>query len=149
MEKNNTDTLQIYRYLKKSKFFRNLDKNSLWPISDISEIRYYQPNELLIEQNTPPSGVFLIKEGKVAVFTEEEGGQENLISQLGSGEIIGEISVIDNLPTTASAKAIEPTECIFFSCWDFNTQMQSYPRIAIQLLPVLAKRIRKLMEQNK
>jgi CRP/FNR family cyclic AMP-dependent transcriptional regulator len=72
-----------------------------------------------------------------------------LIEKLGPGEILGEISGIDKLKTTASVQAIEPVDCLFLSEWDFTVQMDAYPPIALGLLKVLVQRFRLLYEKIK
>lgn len=128
--------------MKKLEFFSMLDKNALWPLASIATLRNYLPQELIITEGSDPVGIFILQKGSVQVFTTMKDGTEFIVTELSPGQIIGEISVIDKLKTTASVRALEPVKCIFISEWDFTTQIHSYPEIALQLLPVLAARIR-------
>lgn len=142
MENFTEENLKKFNFMKKLEFFKMLNKNALWPLASIATLRNYSPDEILIAEGSDPVGIFILEKGTVQVFKTMKDGSEFNVTELGAGQIIGEIAVIDKLKTTASVRAIEPIECIFISEWDFNTQIHSYPEIALQLLPVLASRIR-------
>lgn len=142
MEKIIAEDLIIFNFLSTLEFFNGLNKNALWPLANLSTIRHYEPNELMIEEGSDPVGIFILKTGLAQVFKKMDDGTEYIITELNSNEIIGEISVIDKLKTTASVRAMTTVECVFISEWDFTTQIHAYPEIGLQLLPVLASRIR-------
>lgn len=124
-----------------------LNKNALWPLVNLASLRHYAPNEIIIAEGDNPVGIFILRKGKVQVFKTLQDNKELPITTLDIGEIIGEISVIDKLKTTASVRAIDEVECIFISEWDFTTQIHAYPEIGLQLLPILASRIRIMYEK--
>ncbi len=135
--------------MKELDLFKMLSKNALWPLVNLAILRHFEPNELIISENSDPTGIFVVYKGTVQVFKTLQDGSEFVITQLEPGQIIGEISVIDKLKTTASVKALEKVECIFISEWDFTTQIHAYPDIGLQLLPVLTHRIRIMYEKIK
>jgi CRP/FNR family cyclic AMP-dependent transcriptional regulator len=147
MEKTIAENLEIFGFLKKLDFFSMLNKNALWPLVDLASLRHYAPNEIIITEGDNPVGIFILRKGKVQVFKTLHDNKELPITTLAIGEIIGEISVIDKLKTTASVRAIDEVECIFISEWDFTTQIHAYPEIGLQLLPILASRIRIMYEK--
>ncbi|KTC85766.1 MULTISPECIES: Crp/Fnr family transcriptional regulator [Legionella] len=147
MEKTIAENLEIFSFLKKLDFFSMLNKNALWPLVDLATVRSYAPNEIFITEGDNPVGIFILRKGNVQVFKTLRDNKELPITTLGIGQIIGEISVIDKLKTTASVRAIDEVECIFISEWDFTTQIHAYPEIGLQLLPILASRIRIMYEK--
>jgi CRP-like cAMP-binding protein len=54
------------------------------------------------------------------------------------------MALIDDAPRSANVTAVEPTECLVLTRWDFNGEMKRDPEIAQALLPVLTARIREL-----
>ncbi|KTD39417.1 cyclic nucleotide-binding protein [Legionella nautarum] len=147
MEKTIAENLEIYGFLKKLDFFSMLNKNALWPLVNLATFRNYAPNDIIISEGDNPVGIFILRKGQVQVFKTLHDNKELPITTLDVGEIIGEISVIDKLKTTASVRAIDEVECIFISEWDFTTQIHAYPEIGLQLLPILASRIRIMYEK--
>lgn len=141
------DNLELFNFMKDLEFFNMLDKNALWPLADLAIVRNFKPGEVLIHENSDPAGIFIIKTGKVQVYKTLKDGGEFLIADLMPGQIIGEISVIDKLKTTASVRALEDVDCIFISVSDFTTQIHAYPQIGLQLLPILTARLRIMHER--
>jgi len=68
------------------------------------ERREAKAGDLLFEEGDPGSEAYLILDGKVDVF-RKSGNEEIVLATLGRGDIIGEMSLIDNQPRMASARA--------------------------------------------
>lgn len=141
------ENIELFNFMKNLEFFNMLNKNALWPLTNLATIRHFKAGELLISEHSDPVGIFIIKAGKVKVFKTTNDGSEFFIAELLPGQILGEISVIDKLKTTASVMALEDMDCIFISEEDFTAQLHAYPEIGVELLPILAKRLRIMHER--
>lgn len=141
------ETLELFNFMKDLEFFNMLNKNALWPLADLAILRNFKRGDVLIHENSDPVGIFILKKGNVQIFKTLKDGSEFLIAELMPGQIIGEISVIDKLKTTASVRALEDVDCIYISASDFTSQIHAYPEIGLQLLPVLAARLRIMHER--
>ena len=60
----------------------------------------------------------------------------------GAGDFFGEMSLLDQAPRSATIRAIEQTQCLMLSSWDFKALLERYPSIAVKLLEVLSRRLR-------
>lgn len=134
-------------FLKKSPLFAKLSQEVLWRLVSIGQIKNFKPNEFLMKEKEAATCCYVITSGEVEVFSINSNNKKFLLAVLGAGEIIGELGIIDNQPRTASAMAIHPTQTLLFEAWDFKAQMQAYPDIALQLLPVIVKRLRSVEDQ--
>lgn len=146
MEKSMDENIELFNFMRKVEFFSMMDKNALWPLTTVSQLRKFKPGELIIKENSEPEGIFIIKKGKVEVFKTLKDNKKLFLSELQPGQIVGEISVIDKRNTISSVRALDEVDCVFISEWDFTTQLHAYPEIGLQLLPVLTARIRVLSE---
>ncbi|NIQ88913.1 MAG: cyclic nucleotide-binding domain-containing protein, partial [Deltaproteobacteria bacterium] len=63
------------------------------------------PGEMVFEEGDPGDYVCFVVEGSLEVLKGTEKGEEIVISTLSKGSSIGEMSVIDDLPRSASVKA--------------------------------------------
>ncbi|WP_419420843.1 cyclic nucleotide-binding domain-containing protein [Legionella sp. D16C41] len=144
----NTSEIEIesLKILQSSSLFSKLSKSILWRIAGLTTKQFFAPDEYLIKQNDIGDGCFIISKGKVEIFYELNGKKIKL-NEAGPGEILGELAIIDNLPRSASVVALEPTEALVISEWDFKAQLQAYPEIALQLLPLIAQRLRQTQNQ--
>ena len=87
-------------------------------------------------------GALQIVDGKVKIVKTNEQGERLELATHGPGEVIGEMSVLDGANRSADVVAIEPTECLVLSAWDFKAFMETHPEVALDILPVVVKRFR-------
>ncbi|HEX4207174.1 MAG TPA: Crp/Fnr family transcriptional regulator, partial [Ktedonobacteraceae bacterium] len=74
-------------------------------------------------------------------------GQEISLVVFGKGECFGELALLDGEPRSADATALERVECYTLQRSDFHKAIMKNPKIAIQILEVLSKRLRKTDKQ--
>lgn len=138
--------MDITQVLMNSFLFSHLSPPAIYRLAELAQIHTFHPGDLIIQEGNAGIGCFIISAGKVQVIKGMESASPRIIAELGEGEIIGEMAVIDEQPHSASVRALEETHCIMIERWDFKAQMQAYPEIALQLLPVLAKRLRATLD---
>jgi CRP-like cAMP-binding protein len=61
---------------------------------------------VVIQQGVPVDAVFILLEGKLAVWLKGRNGEREL-ARLNAGEIVGEMSFVDARPPSATVKALE------------------------------------------
>ncbi|KTD63903.1 Crp/Fnr family transcriptional regulator [Legionella spiritensis] len=133
--------------LKKSSTFSNLNDRILWHIAALGNEQFFAKDDILMREGQLGEFCYILISGQVEVFRTFNNDEKFIIAQLQPGEIIGELAIIDELPRSASVVALEPTNTLAISAWDFKAQMQAYPEIALQLLPVLAQRLRQTQDK--
>ncbi len=135
--------MDIIDLLSKISLFSNLSHDALYRLSELVQNRYFEPQEIIVEENKVASGCWIIVKGHVQVLKGP-----NLLYHLGGGEILDEMAIFNDLIVETSVQALQPTHCLLIERWDFKAQMQAYPEIALQLLPVLTKRLQSKTAQN-
>jgi CRP-like cAMP-binding protein len=92
---------------------------------------------VLIQAGQEGSGMFVLEEGEVAV---EIPGHAPV--SLGPGEFFGELSILgEGIARTARVRAVTPIRCVALARADFARILEAEPRIAVSMLPVLARRL--------
>ncbi len=84
----------------------------------------------------------MIKEGKVKICIISPDGQEVSLAVFGKGEYFGEFALLDGLPRSTDAVALEKVECYTLQRSDFLNAILKNPKIAILVLEALSKRLR-------
>lgn len=102
--------------------------------------------QVLFHEDEPGDTLYVIVQGKIKVGRTSADGRENLIAVLGPGEMLGELSLFDPGPRTASATAVVPTELHQLSHSEFRSWLSENPDTALLLLGALAARLRKTNE---
>lgn len=97
----------------------------------------YEPGEMIINQGGEGNHLVYIMNGKVEVIKEIDGSPE-VVATLGSGDILGEMSLLTGEPRNASARAAEKTRVVQFDERVFqysliNDEMPILRDIMIQL----------------
>ena len=133
---------EIVDTLKSVSLFATLSPRFLRGLAKACKEREFQAEEVLVRQDSPGVGLFVIVAGKVKVVKRNESGESLELATHGPGEVVGEMSVLDGARRTASVAAVEPTTCLVLSSWDFKSFMESHPEVALEVLPVVVKRFR-------
>jgi len=102
--------------------------------------------EVLFRAGDVGDGCYRIQTGLVKVVVTSRLGEERIISLLGPGAIVGELSVIDGKPRSASVIAIADCLLSFFSRARFQTCIDSHPELTTYLVRTLARRLREADE---
>ncbi|MDQ3399834.1 MAG: cyclic nucleotide-binding domain-containing protein [Chloroflexota bacterium] len=128
-------------FLKRVRLFEDLDQRSLESIANAAVEQSYQPGQDVVRQGDTGVGAFIIRSGRVEVVQERAGTTER-IGELRSGDVFGEMALLDEFPRSATVRAVEPTTCLGIQRWHFRGILESHPQIALALLPVLTRRLR-------
>jgi CRP/FNR family transcriptional regulator, cyclic AMP receptor protein len=74
------------------------------------------------------------------MVSAETGMDEySVIATLSRGKSVGEMSIIDNCPRSATLKALTPVRIVTFSRPSFESLLVTHPRVGIKLLKGLAR----------
>jgi CRP-like cAMP-binding protein len=96
-------------------------------------------NVVTIEQ--PGEAVFIILHGTVKIHIEQ-GERDVILSVLGSGDLLGEMSLIDSVGRSASALTLENSLMLWMDKTTFNYLLDNFPPVARNLVKILSARVR-------
>jgi CRP/FNR family cyclic AMP-dependent transcriptional regulator len=128
--------------LSGSGLFQGLEKEALDSLARYSRHISLEPNERLFNQGDSSDGCYAILDGVLKVATTSSDGKEALLAMLGSGDVIGDMGLIDAQPRSASATALKPCSLAFLASRDFKHVANSNPVIYLQMLEILSERLR-------
>ena len=122
--------------------FSGLGADGLRELSAVARKRTFRPNEVIFHRDDPGQMLYVIHEGKVKIYITSPDGQEVSLAVFGPGDYFGELALLDGQPRSASAIAIEPVEAFALQRNDFISAVMRDPRIAIEVMHVLSRRLR-------
>lgn len=129
-------------YLKQITFFAGLSEDEIAQLMSASKRRTFRAGEVIFHRDDPGQVLYMIKEGKVKICRFSPDGQEISLAVLGKGEYFGEFALLDGLPRSADAIAMERVECYSLQRSDFHNAIMKTPKIAIEVMEALTKRLR-------
>ena len=102
--------------------------------------RTFQAGELVFAEFEPGKTFYLIQSGRVKLV-KLIGDIEKTIDILYPAEIFGEMAVLEDVPRSATAIALEEVKVLEFNHKNFEILITGNPQIALRLLKLFAKRI--------
>jgi len=133
--------------LRNVRLFESLDKDELNALSDLTFVRTFEKDNVIIWAEDEGDALFIIADGQVKVSIVSEDGREVILSLLSKNAVFGELSLLDGRPRSANVIAIEETQLVMLRRSDFLELIKKTPSIAVALLAELASRLRKTDRQ--
>ena len=113
---------------------------------------YVKKGQEIIKEGDESSSAFVIETGTVEISKTNKKGKKRVLAVLREKDFFGELGVIDGLPRSASANALE--DCIIeeITKETFDDLSKTNPKALMPFLRVIASRLRatlKTMEDYK
>ncbi len=137
------ETERLADFLKNSVLFQNLSENDLKKISLKFDIVELGMGETLFYEKDPSNDMYIVLHGKVKASLFDEQGNELVLAELGPGEFIGEMGMVDQLPRSATVLASEPSKLARLGREAFFKIVRDNPDIAINVIKALVARLRR------
>ncbi len=128
--------------LQKVTLFAGCSKKELQHIAKAGDEITMTAGTTIIDQGQMGREAFVIMSGSVTV---RRAGRK--ITTLGAGDVVGELSLLDHGPRTATAVCDDDCELFVIDQRHFRKVLEDQPGISLKLLNTLAGRIRDLDRQ--
>ena len=139
-----------YEKIKELFLFRNLSDEELEVVMKRAFAKDYKKGATLFVEGMPGEVVYIVVDGGIDITKKSKEGKEMEIARLGPGEIVGEMSLIDAGPRSATGRVNADSKLIVITKKSFNEILESDPAIAAKILMELLKVVnRRLRETDK
>ncbi len=139
--------------IKNLSLFKDLAPAELENLSTLIFEKNYSKGSTLFVEGMTGEVLYLVKSGSVQILKKLDNHQETALATLKAGEFLGEMSLIDNRPRTATARVAEESVLLVMTKKAFNAMMEKHPSVALKVLLVFLKvaneRVRKANEAFK
>ncbi len=127
--------------------FRNLPHTDLRRLGELLHRKTFPAGKSLMTVDQTGEVVYFILSGAVKVHVEQEDGADVSISILGPGEVIGEMSALDQTDRSASVVTIEETTLLWMDREAFRHCLMAIPALAANTACTISSRLRSANEQ--
>jgi CRP-like cAMP-binding protein len=131
--------------IKASAYFSGLSPAELEAVSRLVFEKSYDRGEVLLVEGEPAGALYLVASGAVKVFKTSADGKEQILVVVRPGEAFNEVPVFDGGPNPASAQAMTPLLLYGITGSDMRVILHKYPKVAVNVIEVMAKRLRHLV----
>ena len=117
--------------------FQGMTERSVEVVAELARPEHFDSGEALTTEGDPGETFIVLTTGTADV---EQGG--NRIGTLKAGDYLGEISLVDGGPRTATVVATSPIEALVIECDGFQRLMAEFPGVRLDVVTSLAHRLR-------
>src|SRR5688572_23105955 len=128
--------------LKHNYLFRGLADATLEKIATLAAKRTHYKGTVIFSQGDEGDALYGVAAGRVRISASAPGGREVFLNIMEPGDTFGEIAVMDGLPRTANAIALDTSTLVVIQRADFLPFLEREPRLALHLLKLLCERLR-------
>ena len=128
--------IEIMAYLHGVSIFETLRVEELYELAKKSIIKNFNVDDYLIREGDDGEELYIITHGKASIHINKK-----YIIDVGTGDYVGEISIITDQKRTASVKAITSLRSIVITSDDFNSLILNNPYVSIRIMKDLTSRI--------
>ncbi len=125
------DVTDVEAFLLRTQLFQGISLREIKRISPLIHYRTYDPDEEVFKKEQPGAALYIVKEGALRIVNP--GDPPVVITELNPGDILGELSILDEKPRSASAITKGPTQLIAFFKGNIDDLIDSDPQIAAKL----------------
>jgi len=123
--------------------FSELDRDELAKVASLAQVRSVPKDTTIFHAGDTADAVFVVANGKVKIIVTSTDGKEFILTQLGAGQVFGEMALLESGPRSASVLTVTAVELLVISRRDFHHLLDAAPRITRKLLAILSRRLRR------
>jgi CRP-like cAMP-binding protein len=129
--------------LSEIELFSELNEGELQEVAAHAQIRKVPTDTTIFYEGDPADAVFVVVNGRVKVVTTSSDGKEFILTVLGSGQVFGEMGLLEVAPRSAAVITITEVELMVIKRDDFDRLIESSPTISRKLMAILSRRLRR------
>jgi CRP-like cAMP-binding protein len=145
---NSFEDLPGSEMIQRSFLFRELNYEEATRLKALCGLRRCEADEVVIEEDSLGQALYLLLDGRVRVCHEDLG---RTIARLGPGQLFGEMSLIDDLLTSATVRTETPCTLLVVPRGPFQALLDTDARLASKVYRafcrVLCQRLRQAQRE--
>jgi CRP/FNR family transcriptional regulator len=135
--------LSILDHIARVPLFEGLPPEQIEDLAMIVTDQVFRKGETIFSEGEEANGFYVVITGRVKIFKLSPDGKEQILHIFGPGEPFGEVPVFTGQHFPANATAMEESRGFFFPRKSFVDLIKRNPSLALSLLAVLSKRLRR------
>jgi CRP/FNR family cyclic AMP-dependent transcriptional regulator len=122
--------------------FKELPEPGLQTLAERGRPKHFATGDVIMRQGDASDALHVITRGSVRVERGQPDETPLVLADLGPGDVIGEMGLLDNAPRSATVTALEHVETIEIHASVMALVVMQYPQVAAALLRTLSRRLR-------
>lgn len=128
--------------IRRVPLFSMMTNDQAQSVADSVVKRRFRRGEIIVEQGRKSNALFILLNGRARVLTADSRGREVILAVLQAGDYVGEMSLIDNEPHSATVRAEVQTDMLILGRAEFARCLPESSSLAYAILRGLVMRLR-------
>ncbi|MBI4817214.1 MAG: cyclic nucleotide-binding domain-containing protein [Deltaproteobacteria bacterium] len=136
-----------YGLLKELLIFKELSLEEMRDLHSLCELRSFEPGEVMIEQDRPGPGLFIVEQG-ILFISKVIQGRDVPLREVSVGSFVGEMSLIDDAPTSARVTAKTHVRALVIGREAFQRHMWNSDPLAARVYHSFIRMLSSRLREN-
>ncbi len=133
-------------FLAKIRMFELLNEGDRVALAAVVDELTVPEGHTLFQAGDPGDSLFIVRSGEIELFIKDTAGQKIVLTSAQSGDMFGELAMLDTGPRTATALALAESQVLVLDRGDLVLLFQRQPEAALHMLAALTGLTRKADE---
>ena len=138
----NADRLLLSQLLAQNPLFESLSEDEAVFLLAVGKRRTVAAGEQLFASGSPGDQLFIVLDGTIQILMPSQDG-DVFVERFQRGDMLGEITVLDDQPRTATGRAASLSTLLVIQRDDFHAFLERFPYYRQRLISILAQRLRR------
>lgn len=138
--------MDIVKHIASIPLFEGLPRPHIEDLAMIAVAQTFKRGQNIFSEGDEGTGFYVLMSGRIKIFKVSLDGKEQILHIFGPGEPFGEVPVFAGQNFPANAEAMEESRIFFFPRKSFIYLIKRNPIIALNMLAVLSKRLRRFTQ---
>ncbi len=135
--------MDIAKHVSSIPFFEDLPDEQIEDLCMIIADQVFNRGQIVFSEGDDGTGFYVVISGRVKIFKLSPEGKEQILHIFGPGDPFGEAAVFSGQHFPANAEAMEESRIFFFPRESFAKLIEKNPSLALNMLAILSKRLRR------
>ena len=135
--------MDIVKHVSSIPFFEELPDEQIEDMCMIVADQVFHRGQIVFSEGDDGTGFYVVISGRVKIFKLSPEGKEQILHIFGPGDPFGEVAVFSGQHFPANAEAMESSRIFFFPRDSFSDLIKKNPSLALNMLAILSKRLRR------
>lgn len=136
-----------FELLRKASLLEGLDEREIARIAPFVQVRHFRNNQVIFRKGDAGVSLMIVAEGKVRIRSTSLDGREIVFNIIDTGEVFGEIAMLDGQERTGDAIAVGEVSLLVILRRDILPILRQHTEVSIRLMFLLCERLRRTSEQ--
>jgi CRP/FNR family cyclic AMP-dependent transcriptional regulator len=128
--------------LRRVSLFTELSAEELEKVARVAVPRSYPAGSIILREGDPGDTCYILRSGGARVVRQHADGRAITLTNLGPGEIFGELAMFGGEVRSATVEAIDAVQAVAILAGDLKRLLNEHPELAVKLLGAVAARLR-------